>query len=400
MNEFVKKASQKIQKLSDEQLAGLINSIKADNIAFLSIIESMPTGLVILNNDWQIVLHNKVAERFIPFKTHHLDSNEEKFWNLIDDEEISQYLKNCSLNKSIHCSHEFSITSDNKVCFLNIRLQPLVQEKNITGIIVCIDDVTAKRQQEILTHRMESLSSLTNLAASVAHEIKNPLGAISIYIQLLQKSIKKAREKDGMLPEPKFMEQYLDVANEEINNLNKIVLDFLFAVKPIHAKLELLNPEKIIEKTVEFYKLEFEEKGIKIVSSLSGKEAQLLIDSKLFREILVNLLQNALFAIQSRKNAKTENTAFEVVIHSEYKGDNYILSIADNGCGMSSETCSRVFEPYYTTKANGTGLGLTTVYKIIKDFNGDINVTSEENVGTIFTIRLPIPQEKTMLLEG
>lgn len=400
MKEFVEKAAQKIQKLSSEQLEQLINSMQADNIVFTSVIESLSTGLIILNQDWQILMHNKAVERFIPFKTHHLDGNDEKLWQLVDDDEISDYLKLCETDCRMHCSKEFSFASDDKVYFLNIRLQPLVQEKKVTGTIICVDDVTAKRQQEILTRRMESLSSLTNLAASVAHEIKNPLGAISIHIQLLQKSVKKAREKDGLLPDEKFMEHYLDVVNEEIDNLNKIVLDFLFAVKPIHAKLELLNPEKIIEKTLEFYESEFDAKGVKLVSKLSGENTHLLIDDKLFREILVNLLQNALSAIQSQNNLKTEEKKGEIVIHSEYKNDNFILSIADNGCGMDRETCSRVFEPYYTTKANGTGLGLTTVYKIIKDFHGDINVTSEVGVGTIFTIRLPVPQEKTMMIES
>lgn len=400
MKEFVEKAAQKIQKLSSEQLEQLINSMKADNIVFTSIIESLSMGLIILNQDWQILMHNKAVERFIPFKTHHLDGKEEKIWELVDDDEISDFLKLCKTDCRLHSSKEFSFAAEDKVYFLNIRLQPLVQEKKVTGTIICVDDVTAKRQQEILTRRMESLSSLTNLAASVAHEIKNPLGAISIHIQLLQKSVKKAREKDGLLPDEKFLEHYLEVVNEEIDNLNKIVLDFLFAVKPVHAKLELLNPEKIIEKTIEFYKSEFESNGVKLISQLSGEKTNLLLDDKLFREILVNLLQNALSAIQSKNNLKTEEKKGEIVIHSEFKNDNYILSIADNGCGMNRETCARVFEPYYTTKANGTGLGLTTVYKIIKDFHGDINVTSEVNVGTIFTIQLPVPQEKTMMIES
>ena len=86
MKEFVEKAAQKIQKLSSEQLEQLINSMQADNIVFTSIIESLSTGLIILNQDWQILMHNKAVERFIPFKTHHLDGNDEKLWQLVDDD--------------------------------------------------------------------------------------------------------------------------------------------------------------------------------------------------------------------------------------------------------------------------------------------------------------------------
>ena len=88
-----------------------------------------------------------------------------------------------------------------------------------------------------------------------------------------------------------------------------------------------------------------------------------------------------------------------LIINSFIKNDHYILTIADNGCGMDEATCSRIFEPYYTTKADGTGLGLTTVYKIVKEFRGEITVNSELDEGTVFTVQIPVPQKETMLLE-
>lgn len=243
-------------------------------------------------------------------------------------------------------------------------------------------------------HRMESLKSLTNLAASVAHEIKNPLGAISIHIQLLQKSIKKCREGDGQLPDEKFMEKYLSVVNEEIENLNKIVMDFLFAVRPLKVNMTLSEPDSIIEKSINFFMPEFENCGIEVSVNLQGNGNRLLIDEKLFREIFINIVQNAKAAILSSKKSNGK-----LAINSFIKNDHYILTIADNGCGMDEATCSRIFEPYYTTKADGTGLGLTTVYKIVKEFRGEITVNSELDEGTVFTVQIPVPQKETMLLE-
>ena len=142
---------------------------------------------------------------------------------------------------------------------------------------------------------------------------------------------------------------------------------------------------------------------------LSEESPRLLIDEKLFKEVITNLAQNSLAAINERfpldavepecESCREFNSG-EIVIETFVKNEKYILTIADNGNGMDEKTLSRIFEPYYTTKANGTGLGLTMVYKIIKEFRGDINVDSVKGHGTVFTISIPIPQSGTPLLSN
>lgn len=398
MTDFVKKVSEKIPKLSTEQVGMLLNSLRSENDTLVSILESLSTGLIIVDNDWHTILVNKAAERNIPLSVRARDKNETiPIWELIDDTSIADFLKKSAEKQNTNTGEEFSIANDDKVKFVMLSLIPLVTGETIGGTIISVNDITERRKQEILIHRMESLASLTNLAASVAHEIKNPLGAISIHIQLLQKAIKKSRETDGMLPDEKFMEKYLSVVNEEIDNLNKIVLDFLFAVRPVQTNLELLEPDSIIEKTMDFFMPEFESKSIKTDVNLCKNSPRLLIDQKLLREVLVNLVQNALAAMVSRYQ---NNSGGKLVVRSLVKSEKYILTVADNGTGMDEKTSERIFEPYYTTKADGTGLGLTMVYKIIKEFRGDINVKSVEGKGTVFTISIPVPQSGTMLLSS
>ena len=394
MSDFVGKASGKIKKLSDEQVARLITIIQEENSIFDSILESLSSGIIVVDNDWNIIKENKSVKRLVPLVSHYREKNQ-PLWNLVDDTEISEFLRKCGTEKVYNVSEEFSIADENGVTFLVFSILPLVRNSQIDGSIITIRDNTEKKQQEILLHRMENLQSLTNLAASVAHEIKNPLGAISIHIQLLQKAIKKSRNSDGILPDEKFVEKYLDVVNEEIDNLNKIVMDFLFAVRPLKVQLVLANPDETIKKTLDFFRPEFEESKIQLNVELCN-ETRILVDEKLLREIIVNLIQNAKHAVSSHVNEEGS----KVAVKSFVKNDRYILTVADNGCGMDSDTCSHVFEPYYTTKSNGTGLGLTTVYKIIKELRGDISVNSELNRGTVFTVSVPIPQNKTMLLEG
>lgn len=443
MNNFVKRVSQKIAKLTDEQVEVLIEAMGEENSTLDSILESLSEGLVIVDEDWHLWKTNKAAERFLPFKIRPSDyvTEDGHIWEIIDDEEIYNFLKDCAEKQRTNVSEEFSLEStDSKVRFVTVTVLPLVQkikneetnstETTILGSIISVHDITEKRTQEVLLRRMENLASLTNLAASVAHEIKNPLGAISIHIQLLQKAVKKAREGEGNLPPEKFMENYLNVINEEIDNLNKIVLDFLFAVRPVQASLKLCDPDKLLEKFSKFFKAEFDEKNISLKMNLCNKGERLLMDEKLFREVIVNLTQNSIAAIESRftknndagsfiheedektsakkiiispeenEKNKTEDKAEsgQLIIESVIKNDRYYLTIADNGCGMDEKTLSRIFEPYYTTKANGTGLGMTMVYKIIKEFQGDIDVKSVEGHGTVFTIMISVPQKTTKSL--
>ena len=394
MSDFVGKASGKLNKLSDEQVERLIVTIQEENDIFDSILESLSSGIIVVDRSWKIIKSNKSVKRLVPLFSHYREKNE-AIWKLIDNREISSFIKKTASDNVFNVSEEFSIVSENSVTFIVVTVLPLVRNSEIAGSIILINDITAKRQQEILLHRMDSLQSLTNLAASVAHEIKNPLGAISIHIQLLQKAVKKCRSGDGNLPDEKFMEKYLEVVNEEIDNLNRIVMDFLFAVRPVKSQLILSNPDDVIGKTVEFFRPELEDNKISLDVELC-KETRLLIDEKLLREVIVNLIQNAKAAVLSR----VDEDGARVVVKSFVKQDNYILTVADNGCGMDNDTCDHVFEPYYTTKSNGTGLGLTTVYKIIKEFRGEISVTSELKRGTVFTVSLPVPQKSTMLLEG
>lgn len=406
MQTFSKRVSQKIEKLSPAQIQSLVKDLSEGNELFSAIFQSLSVGLIIVNKDWQLVEINKAAERYIPFSLHPDDvrAEDKKIWEIIDDADIASFLEKCDENDKTNVSDEYTLTTTGgSIRFVDVSVMPFVRNQELVGSIVTIDDVTEKRNQEILLHRMETLAGLTNLAASVAHEIKNPLGAISIHIQLMQKAIKKKRAGDGKLPDPKFAENYLDIVNQEIDRLNKIVVDFLMAVRPISAQLELVEPNALLERFISFFRPEFTEKHISVVTSFCPNCPRLLVDQKLFRELIVNLAQNALAAITERFPDCATDKAFSscggrLTITTELKDEKYVLHFSDNGIGMDETTASHVFEPYFTTKANGTGLGLAMAYKIIKEFSGDITVQSQKGEGTEFVITLPVPQKDRRLL--
>ena len=206
------------------------------------------------------------------------------------------------------------------------------------------------------------------------------------------------------MPDEKFLEQHLEIANDEISKLNDLVMDFLFAVRPVEAQLTLSDPDVILKNIADFFAPEFNKSFVNVETKLLNQKKRILIDEKLFRQVIINIAQNAFAAIKSKFDSNLDDDKIPesmkglITIASSIIDDHFIITVSDNGCGMSAETASRIFEPYFTTKANGTGLGMTMAYKIIKEFNGDIQVKSEENKGTVFIISLPVPQTDTKLL--
>ncbi len=404
MRGYVKRVQQKAEKLSKEQVLALLEDIVDENESLYSVLESLSTGLLIINDDFQLLRYNQIAESWLPFSEHLEDilGSEKAIWEYIEDEDIAAFLQRCLEKNVTNSSEEFStVTSGGSVRFLTVTIAPLINEGELNGKMILVRDITEKKNQDILLHRMENLANLTNLAAGMAHEIKNPLGAISIHIQLIQKALEKARENNDILPGKKFVEDHIDVVNEEIDHLNKLVMDFLLAVRPVKAQLELKEPDKLIDGLISFFKPEFNREGIEVIYKPSESGKRILLDEKLFRDVIMNISQNSLAALKSKYNGGSEaalTMGAKFCISNTVRDNKFVITIADNGCGMSEESLSKIFEPYYTTKADGTGLGMTMVYKIVKEFSGEIQVESEEGKGTMFTLIFPIPQKDKKLL--
>ena len=404
MRGYVKRVSQKASKLSQEQLVSLLDDMVEENENLYSILESISAGLLIVDNDFFLLQSNKIVESRLNFSVYLDDPKATScpIWEIMEDEEIGEYFKKCAEKEITNTTEDFTImTSGGSVRFITITMTPLVHGGETTGKIILVRDVTEKKNQEVLLHRMENMAGLTNLAAGMAHEIKNPLGAISIHIQLITKALEKARENNNTLPPPKFVEDHIDVVNDEIDHLNKLIMDFLFAVRPVNASLVLKKPAVLIQNVVDFFTPEFHDNDINVKLVIKDSESRFLLDEKLFRDVIINLAQNALAAINQKKetNSSKDYTG-EFEIECASNDNKYFITVKDNGCGMKSETVAKIFEPYFTTKANGTGLGMTMVYKIVKEFSGDIEVKSEEGQGTVFTMSFPLQKDGKLAIES
>jgi signal transduction histidine kinase len=380
MSGFYRRALNKIDRLTVEQCRELLVSASGEILRLETVLDSLPSGILVCDEKHSLILANKSSLRLLPLG--HPESG--PLWSSIPDEGLAAFFQTTLQNGDRVMEREMNVEMQGTNRLLAISILPLVDRRRITGSLIHVEDITEKRGKETRLRRAENLASLTTLAASVAHEIKNPLGAISIHLQLMQKILAQSNsgcdEKIG---------QYFNILNEEVDRLNRIVVDFLFAVRPMSLELREDSINALIAELAEFIRAELEQSHIRLLLELDEKVPPTLIDERYMKQALLNLIKNALAAMP---NGGLLTIATQVV-------DNEILiSVCDTGIGMSAENLAKIFEPYFTTKDNGTGLGLTLVYKIIKEHHGDIAVESREGEGSNFEISLPVHQKLKRLI--
>jgi len=379
MADFYRSALKKLDKLDTEQHRELLLSA-VDEIDLLeNILDSIDVGILVCDVNNNLVMVNKYAQRLLPLNY----AEGVKLVSAIGDERIAEFFRENLLNRERVMDREIDIVYKDLRRLLSVNVLPLVQDRRITGSLIYIDDITEKRNGEVRLRRAENLASLTTLAAGLAHEIKNPLGSISIHLQLLQKTLAKINCTNDKT------DKYFNVIKEEVDRLNRIVVDFLFAVHPMSIELREGDINKLISKMMEFVTVEMEQSKILCLLELDEKVPKIKMDERLLNQAMLNLVKNAQSAMPK---------GGVLTIATNYADNEIRISICDTGMGISKENLAKIFEPYFTTKETGTGLGLTQVYKIIREHHGEITVNSAPDTGTEFKIILPIPQTETRMI--
>lgn len=381
MRRFLQRALEKIEKMDRTQIRQLVSDIAGDNELLEMVMESMSDGVVVTDREDNILMVNKSAERMLPFSTD--DLIEKPLDQTIGDKEVREFLKENLHGLDRILDQEFTL-GDGYSRTLSLSIMPLVRQGWITGNVIHIEDVTDKRAKEARLRRAESLAALTTLTAGVAHEIKNPLGSIGIHLELMKKEMSGKQQIETQ----KVMENLL-VIKEEVDRLNRIVMDFLFTVRPMNAELSYDELNRVVRELLDFMKFELAEAGITVDTDLAKASPQILMDERYMKQAVINILKNAISAMPDGGTLRVQTVQ---------KGNELLLKISDTGAGIPDEYMDKVFEPYFTTKDFGSGLGLTLVYKIVKEHMGDIEINSKVGEGTSITLSFPVPQKEKRLI--
>jgi len=382
MRKFLQRALGRLEKMDPERIRSLLRDAAAESEMLEMVMESMSDGVVVTDRENRILLVNKSAERMLPFSSE--DLAEKVLWETIQDREISAFFEHHLQGLDKVIDREFTL-GQGAARTLSLNVMPLVRGGAIQGNVIHIEDVTDKRAREARLRRAESLASLTTLTAGVAHEIKNPLASIAIHLELMRKAIEGRRN----VPSKRVAEN-LDVIKEEVERLNRIVVDFLFAVRPMNAELVPEDLNRLVRELMDFMRFELERAGITVELELLEPCPLIGLDEKYMKQALLNIVKNAIAAMPQGGTLR---------IATLRKGGMLLLMVSDTGVGIPEENLEKIFEPYFTTREFGSGLGLTLVYKIVKEHLGDIAVSSKVGQGTTFTLSFPIPQKEKRLID-
>lgn len=365
-------------EISQEHLRKLCDSALGEYDLLKEVLDRQDEGHIVLSKEGhEVLLITRNLTKLIPVST-----SGKSFSDSIKDPDLKKYFKSVLDGNESMNERDFSF-GEGEIKTIRISFLPFMLN-DVEYIDIRFNDITDALKKEMKLRNTEALASMTTMAAGVAHEIKNPLAAMQIYTSLLRKAIASGKgiEKAN---------EFIDIIEQETERLNEIAVDFLFAVKPMQVDLKLDSLNEIIMELGDFVAVEAVTKNIKMTFHLDKFIPSLMLDRKLLRRAFLNVINNSFYAMK---------TGGELIIEDKCDGDYVKLSIIDNGTGMSEETKKRIFEPYYTTKAeSGTGLGLTAVLKIVNAHSAEITLDSQLGVGTCFTFKFPIPKSQRKVLK-
>ncbi len=400
---FIEKVLGRIDTLNPENLQAFVERLVRERSFLETLFDTIEDGVLVADSEGRITYLNASAGRLTGF-------DEETAM----DQTVAQLLPEldwASLQASDHeggrsvVRREFELEYPRKR-FIRLYAAPLDgMARGSNGMALILHDATEAREQAYEAIESERIQALTLLAASVAHELGNPLNALSIHLQLMEREIRKLgqpeacveaslakRDKDSGEVGDSLgkLEKYIGVAKGEVNRLDYIVTQFLQAIRPSRPKIKKSSLTDTIEETIELLRPEFDNRGQTVKLEFSKALPRASFDGAQIKQALINLMKNSMHAM---------NTGGELTLQTGAVGGGVWVSLSDTGGGIPQEQIKRIFEPYYTTKEKGSGLGLMIVQRIVRDHNGRLELVSHGGKGTTFRIWLPIEERRQRLIE-
>jgi len=383
MRKLIRRALKSLDRLDHDRLHSLVQELVKNNDQLEIVLSSIPGGILVADQYSRVIMINNPARRLLPLSTN--DPMDLLVWEVIESKDIATYVKTALEEDRSAPMLDFPIQRRDRSIILSCGVLALVDRGSIVGNMIYIEDVTEYREEDSRLKRAESLASLSTLAAGVAHEIKNPLASMGIHLQLLRRQLNKEGEIPLHLREP------LGVLEEEIERLTNIVSDYLLAVRPQDVRPMKASLNELIRELVQLLRYEMEEAKVRVLPVLSESIPPMPLDEGAMKRALLNLIKNAIIAMPN---------GGELGLKTRKEQDNVIITVSDTGEGIPEELHGKVFEPFFTTRDTGSGLGLTVVYKVIKEHGGDLHMDSHPGRGSTFRITLPILQIERKLIPG
>lgn len=385
---FLEKILGRIDKLDEKSLRGIVEKLARDKGFLETVFDALEEGVLVVDARGHVIYFNRAATELIGIRApvNGLPSIGE----YLDDADWQAVMGPALNGRQVEGAariirREIEVMYPRRR-FLDVYISPIALEgKETREAVVILRDITEKREQAARVLESERVGAITQLAAGVAHEIGNPLNSLHIHLQLMERDL-----RDLPASTQKKLGKSVKVAKEEVVRLDYIISQFLGAVRPVPLRLRRISLNLLLKEVLQFMAAEIENRGVKIKTEFANALPDAMLDADQVKQAFFNLIKNGLQAMSS---------GGKLTVKTDDLGDHLAVTISDTGEGIDSQRIKKIFEPFYTTKETGTGLGLLIVERVVREHGGWVDVSSKKGKGTTFRISFPSSEKRTRLLE-
>ncbi|WP_100330030.1 transporter substrate-binding domain-containing protein [Bacillus xiapuensis] len=363
---------------ANEKLEVQRRAVSEANAFKTQIINHMYYGIVTFNEALQLTSLNERAKEMLG-----LTEEEAKAVTTITQHPLIRriyhlYEEQANDNRQLF-SKEIEIKQNGQNRLILFRLIPLDKEKGQkNGYLLTLADRSEAKMLEEKLATQEKMRALGQLVAGVAHEIRNPLTSMKVFVDLLPRKYE----------DPAFREELLKHVPEALYRMNRIVEHLLDYARPKSPRKKLFDVQPFIQSLEAIIQPTLRKQGVHLITEIE-QGMKLYSDPDQLKQVMLNLMLNALDAMEASREKVLS-------IQAKRQGKQGVIQVTDTGCGMDNAEIPQILEPFYTTKSHGVGLGLTLCYQWMKENNGEMNIESQKGCGTIFTLMLPADKEGVM----
>jgi len=347
------------------------------------ILKCIPSGLITLDLHGRITTFNTAAEAILGYyPSEVLGQPVQRILNL-------KHITGVNGNREDHSSTLITLDRHGQEVVLDVSTSPLRDDRGEQiGVLVTFSDITSMHRLEEEKRRLDRLAALGEMAANVAHEVRNPLASIKTSVQMLQYDLledttEQLEQADGMSWASEETRESVSVVLKEVERLDAIVRDLLLFARPRQLHCVPCNLPELSDRVLQFLQPQCNEAGV-VVHRHYQAVPPAQVDVAQMEQVLFNLYMNAL---QAMPDGGVLTIGCQVI-------PGWLeLSVSDTGVGIPPDQFDRIFQPFFTTKAHGIGLGLPITRRLIQDHHGQLLVESQFGYGTTITVRLPLQED-------
>ncbi len=386
----------RLESLDSVNLTNLVQRLARERKLLETVFNTLREGILVIDRTGVIEYANEAASRMIGLKDD--DLGEVTLWKLVPDlaKSIETNLEELRPRLPL-LLREIEINYPEKR-ILRLYIVPFKEEfdegvragddERETGhFAVILHDITAEKLSTDEMIENEKISSILLLAGGVAHELGNPLNTLNIHLQLIQRQLRKMEPTE----EADRIRESVEICSGEVGRLDGIINHFLKAVRPSPPDFQDIRLLDLIEEVLRTQADELADRDIRVDVELNRDLPVILGDRNQLKQVFFNIFKNAMDAMDAGGQLRVRAWSDE---HSVF------LQIADTGSGISRDDLSKVFQPYYTTKKRGHGLGMMIVQRIMRDHGGHVGIESKEGVGTAIFLQFTQKHRRARLLKS